>query len=116
MRRQGNQLGSEIMGTATDLRDALRPGGAFRAEWEKSTTEEQLQLVVLEGNLPDHINKVLDMHQSLMFALAIGARVQAEDRGELDVGRKIDKVLAEEHVEVERAKIVKAPRASFLDD
>jgi len=101
------------MGVATDLREALRPVVAFRGELEKCTTQEQLQLAVLEGDLPGHISKVLDLHQSLMLALALGARVEAERLGEVDLGRKIEK-----QVEVEKQEATKyvAPKSSFLDD
>ena len=117
-RRQGNLLRSEIMGAATDLREALRPVVAFRGELEKCHTEEELQITLLEGDLPANISKALDLHQNLMLALAIGARVEAEKKGEVDLGKKIDKVVATEEEEKARAGIgiAKPPAASFLDD
>jgi hypothetical protein len=116
MRRQGNLLASEIMGAATDLREALRPVVAFRGELEKSTTEEQLRLVLLEGNLPEHITRALDMHQNLMLALAIGARAESEKDGKITLKDKIDKVIVEDRAPPEVPQVVQAPRSSFLDD
>jgi hypothetical protein len=113
MRRRGNLLASEIMGAATDLREALRPVVAFRGELEKCRTEHELQLAVLEANLPEDISKVLDLHHNLMVALAIGARVEAEKKGEISVERKVEQEIAREKTQ---PQVVQAPKASFLDD
>lgn len=76
LRQQGNSLASECLRSASDLREALRPIVAFRGKLEQAVTEEQLQLLVIEENLPDKIMHALDIHQILLTSLALSARAQ----------------------------------------
>jgi hypothetical protein len=103
------------MAVATDLREALRPVVAFRGELEKCTQIDELRLAVLEHNLPEHITRALDLHQALLTSLALGARIEAEEKGEVNVERKIDKQLAAEQEE-QGVGLARPPAASFLDD
>lgn len=81
-------VGSDIQAIVTSLRESLRGVVAFRSKLDRAASEDELRLLILNDQFPDHCLKALNAHRDLLYSLALSAKAN-ESEFEKKVGEQI---------------------------